>query len=260
GIVPQNVGEDREVVLDRVRPPMEPRLRADDREALLVPPVGQVEALCPETPPDLCDGLEERSVQLDRGHRLAGIVDLVQGKPRLQVGSAGVRHHLEQVAVFRDVLHLVSKEEAVVQRGQRLFLRQLGGRPHERLEGTLQDLAVVVEEPLVDQGEEAVQDRTVRLPDLVQEREVSLGEVAASEAREPILFQGGYRDGAEQFVGKGEARHQSLEIFRAVDRAREHDDYQALLYALQTAEEQVLPRREPCVYKHKNSRVCRRSS
>src|SRR5439155_196384 len=82
-VVPQDVRQDGEVVFDRVGAALEPRLRADDREALLVPSVGQVEALRPETAPDLRDGFEERTVQFDRGHGVAGIVDLVQGEPRV---------------------------------------------------------------------------------------------------------------------------------------------------------------------------------
>ena len=148
------------------------------------------------------------------------------------------------MSVFGDILHLVPQEEPVVQGGQGLFLREFRGGAHQRLEGALEHLAVVVEEPLVDQGEEAVQDRAVRLPDLVEEREVRLRQVAAGEPREPVLLQGRDGHGAEQFVGQGEAGQEPLEIFRALDGAREEADHQAFRGALRSDQEQVLPRQE----------------
>jgi len=149
---------------------------------------------------------KERPVQFHPGDRVPRVVDLVQGDARLEDGRPRIRHHLEEVAVLRDVLHLVPEEEAVVQGGQRLFLRQFRGRAHQCLEGALQHLAIVVEESLVDQGQEAVQDRAVRLPDLVEEREVRLREVAAGQPREPVLLEGRDGHGTEELVGQGEAR------------------------------------------------------
>src|SRR5207245_1001653 len=144
-IVPQDDREHGQVVLDRVRPALEPRLRADDRQALLVAAIGEGEALALEPAADLRDRFEDRAVELHRGHGFASGVNLVQGDPRGQDRRTIVGHHLEQVAVLGDVLDPVAEEEPVVQGRQRLLLRKFGGGPHHGLQRALDHFAVVVE-------------------------------------------------------------------------------------------------------------------
>src|SRR5206468_3405424 len=114
------------------------------------------------------------------------------------------------------------------------------GRSHHRLQRTLDDLAVVVEQPFVDDREQTVEDRAVRLPQLVEEREVGLGQIASRDSRESVLLQGGDRNRAEQFVGQREARQEALKIMRPLDGTCQHPDHHALRGPFRPDQEDVL--------------------
>ena len=72
-----------------------------------------------------------------------------------------------------------------------------------------------MEDPLVDDGEQAVQDGGVRLEDLVDECELGLGQLAGDDPGESVLLQGLERDGPEELLGGGELGEQALEVAAA---------------------------------------------
>ncbi len=73
---------------------------------------------------------------------------------------------------------------------------------------------------LVQDGEQRVQDRRVRLEDLVEEDDLGLGQHGLGPARVAALAEGADVDRAEELVRLGEAREQVLEVARVDQLAR----------------------------------------
>lgn len=96
--------------------------------------------------------------------------------------SAGTRTELQDTtqdstgAARRtaNLADLLADEEAVVEGIELLALRQFIGGSNKADEGHGEALVAVVEEALVQEGEQRVQDRTVGLEDLVYKRDLCL--------------------------------------------------------------------------------------
>ena len=93
--------------------------------------------------------------------------------------------------------------------------------------------------PLVEQGEQRVEDRRVGLEDLVEEDDLRRREHALGAALVASLAERCDVDGAEELVRLGEAREQVLEVVR-VQEAREHSNQRALGGSRRTHEHRVL--------------------
>ncbi len=91
-------------------------------------------------------------------------------------------------------------------------------------------LAVAVAElPLVDGGEQGVEDGRARLPDLVEKHHLGLRQVAVSQPQVlAILLERLDREGAEHLLRRAEAGHQVFEVAGIVKGELEAPRDQAL--------------------------------
>ena len=110
---------------------------------------------------------------------------------------------------------------------------------YSEISGTLHDLGAVLELALVDDVEERVQDRRVRLEDLVEEDDLGGRQHVLEAARVATLAERRDVDRTEQLVRLGEARQQILEVAR-VDQLREHVDHRGLRGARRADDHHVL--------------------
>jgi hypothetical protein len=116
-----------------------------------------------------------------------------------------------------DRRHRHPHEEAVEEGLQRLVGRQLVAGRHHADERRALAAAAVVELALVQQRQQRVEDRRVGLEHLVEEGDAGGRQEAFGQAFVAVGFQRLQRQGAEQFLGRGETRQQALEVRRAVE-------------------------------------------
>mmetsp|Transcript_7892 Transcript_7892/g.23585 ORF Transcript_7892/g.23585 Transcript_7892/m.23585 type:complete len:205 (-) Transcript_7892:406-1020(-) len=112
----------------------------------------------------------------------------------------------------RDLAHRPSDQESIVQRVQLLALGQLVARADQAQQRDLHSLRPVVEEPLVEQREQRVQDRRVRLEDLVHEGDLGGGQVAVHLALVPVLLETLHAQRPEELLGNRKTGEEALEV------------------------------------------------
>ena len=132
-----------------------------------------------------------------------------------------------------------AQKEAIEDRGQVVVVGHLVRGAEHRQQRHVLHLGAVGELALVQDGEERVQDRRVRLEDLVEEDDLRLGQHGLGLARVGAFAEGADVDGAEELVGLGEARQQVLEVAR-VDELGEGAHQRRLGGAGRADEEHVL--------------------
>ena len=132
-------------------------------------------------------------------------------------GAAGETAGLEETreGPGGDLLHGRSQEETIVQRVEFLGFREFVGRADEAEQRDFDPFVAVVEEPLVQDGEEGVEDGGVGLEDLVDERHGGGGEVAVRLPDVLVVLETAHGQGAEELLRNGEPGEQALEERRA---------------------------------------------
>ena len=146
---------------------------------------------------------------------------------------------VEAVQVLRQRAH----QEPVEDRAQGVVVGHLVGRAVERAQRHLDARAAGEELPLVQDAEQRVQDRGVRLEDLVEEHDLRLGQHRLDAPDVAALAEGLDVDRAEDLVGLGEARQQIFEVTR-VDQARQVAHQRRLGGAGRTDDQHVLARHQ----------------
>ena len=169
--------------------------------------------------------------------------------PRLLVELAlGVRvepgvDQLDEVLV----LHRAARgleAEPILERGELDVLGQLVGRGEQDAQLDRHRLAVLVELALVDDREQRVQDRRVRLEDLVEEHQPRGRQLAVLAAQVAAVAQLGDVDRPEDLGRLGEPREHVLEVLTVGDpqRVLELEDEVALRGARRADQQQRLLR------------------
>ena len=140
---------------------------------------------------------------------------------RVPAVGRGRAQHAQEAPVLDHVADHEAHQEAVVDRRQLVLLGQLVGRAEDGQQRHLDAVAAVVEAALVEQREQRVQDRRARLEDLVEERDVRLGQLVRRDAAVLVLLERAQAHRAEHLLGGGELGEQPLEVARAVDAPAE---------------------------------------
>ncbi len=215
------VHEQRAVPQIDLAAPVRVRGDAQQLRELAPAPVGDGDALLQRPGAQVGDQLDDGGRQRHGGRSLAQRIELGV------IEAAGIRHRdrdvIRQRQQFReasgtDRLHVAAQQEAVMEGRNRLVLGHLvagGEHGHQR---RAQAPAAVVKLAFVQQRQQRVQDRTVGLEHLVDERDRGLGQEAGGLALVAVLFERDDRQRPEQFLGHREARQQTLEVARIAQR------------------------------------------
>src|SRR5207245_5749338 len=113
------------------------------------------------------------------------------------------------------------EHETVEQRRQLIFVQQFVRGAEQRNERYGHALAAVMEDALVDNGQQSIQDRRIRLEDFVEKGDVRFRELVVSDSAIVILFEAPQADRPENLFGGAEFGEQPLEIIGALDAAAE---------------------------------------
>ena len=202
--------------------PVEVGARGEELEHLHDAPIGERDALGADLEDEALVGGEERVAEVHPpAEALAEIGELARGDhgllrfarhlPDLVLDAA-----LEQLAevVGVEVVGVHAQEEAVEDRVERLVPGHLVRGREDADQRAAYHLAAARELALVEQREQGVEDRAVRLEDLVEEDDLRLGQHAGRVAAVDALAERGDVDRAEDLVRLGEAREQVLEVVR----------------------------------------------
>jgi hypothetical protein len=222
----------------------EPRPRAEPREALAPAPVRDRDPLVreraaqPRRQPQRTVG-DEHALDLGLCRR-----ELGERHALLRLARLGRAQHGEEAEVLADRLEAQPHEEAVVEGRELVLVGKLVGRADEAEQRHRDDVAAVVEAPLVEDPEQRVQDRARRLEHLVEEGHVRLGKLVRRHAPVLVALERRERDRAEQLLGRREAREQPVEVAGAVEAAAELLREHRLGGAGRAHEEHVLSREQ----------------
>ena len=168
----------------------------------------------------------------------------VRSPPRRRLGQAldlAAQAALDQAVEVKavEVVRQRAHQEAIEDRPQRVVVRDLVGGAVQRRQRHLDAGAAGEEPPLVQDAEQRVQDRRVRLEDLVEEDDVGVGQHRLDAADVGALAEGLDVDRAEDLVRLGEARQQVLEVAR-VDQPGQVPHQRRLRGAGRTDDQHVL--------------------
>ncbi len=125
--------------------------------------------------------------------------------------------HFQEAKILADVIDHEAQHEAVEQRRQLFFVGEFVGRAEHRDERDGDTLAPVVKDTFVDERQQRVEDRGVGLEDLVEKRDMRLGELVVSHAAVIVLLETLQAHRAEDLLGRAELRQQPLEVVGAPD-------------------------------------------
>ena len=243
GILPQHVLEEAEVVLGDDCAAGKEGVRAQHVERVMPAPIGNHYLLTPELAPQLGDGGEDAARNFDRAGLRAQLVEFGEAEDGARGGTYAFEH-FEKTEFLDDVVDSEAQHETIVERGQFFLVGQLVGGPEHRDERHAKALAPVVEQALVDDGQERVEDRRVGLENLVEERDVRLGQLVRGHAPVVVVLEAAQADRAENLLGRAELGQQPLEIVGALDPPAELVGQHRLGRAGRSDDEHVAARKE----------------
>ena len=103
-----------------------------------------------------------------------------------------------------EVVDMAAKQEPVEQGPQRLVFGQVVGRREQRQQRELVHLGPAAVKPLVEHGQQVVEDRAIGVEELVQEDEFALGKHAGGHRGDRSFAEPDQVDRAEDLVRLGE--------------------------------------------------------
>lgn len=219
--MPEAILEQQQIERGHLVAAVEKGARLDEPDGLLPAPIRHVAAvgqLAVELLAQLIDELEAVIRQPDPINLLLPLqvllaVDLHRGR-QILVGLAVAGQHGLEVGLLLHPVHPDPHQHAVVERFQpAVGGRQLVGGGHQQPHGDGVLAVAVAKLPLVDGGEQGVEDGGARLPDLVEEHHLGLRQVAGGEPQIlAILLQRLNGEGAEHLLRRAEAGHQVFEV------------------------------------------------
>ena len=236
-VVPEAILEQQQIQRGDLVATVEEGARLDEPDRLLPAPIRHIAAVTELAVELLAQLVDELETGVGQAHlldlRLPGLVllppDLHRGRQVL-VGLAITRQHGLEVGFLLHPVHPDPHQHAIVERLQPAVRGgQLVRCGHQQPHGNGMLAVAVAELPLVDGGEQGVEDGRARLPDLVEKHHLGLRQVAVSQPQVlAILLERLDGEGTEHLLRRAEAGHQVFEVAGIVKGELEAPRDQAL--------------------------------